>query len=381
MQNNDFFEELEQHSLIKIKLLQEYLIKWIRKITLGLQQNCLICDTFAGEGLYNDGTEGSPICILNECIKYFNQPNIKKYDVYVLFVEQDKKHYESLKKNIKAKYNIDIKDDEFSNCEAFPMLHVGTINKTHESFINEFCLTRQLPPSLFFIDPFGFKDSQFSSLVKLMNKKEPIEFVINFMYEEFNRFKSLDEVNEPLSLFFGSDVRALNKEVSLFSPKKRRHYIINQYRNNLENSGIKHTLNFDIQKDNSSAYKMSLVFASNNISGFNVMKETMLDLCKDVSFEYKTKEKKEPTLFTYCEKDFLNHSLATLLYSELKESDQLTKEDIKRYLECHPIIPSGYLSKLLKIMGENGRIYIHDSKGNINRSPKKFSDNTIIYFN
>lgn len=68
-----FFENAANHSIAKITLLKEYLTIWIRKITYGLKSKCLICDTFAGEGIYSDGTKGSPFVILDVVQDYLNQ--------------------------------------------------------------------------------------------------------------------------------------------------------------------------------------------------------------------------------------------------------------------------------------------------------------------
>lgn len=67
-----FFDELFEHSQAKLSLLQNYAIKWMRKVTLGtLQKRCAVIDTFAGTGFYDDGSEGSPIILIKEALNYF----------------------------------------------------------------------------------------------------------------------------------------------------------------------------------------------------------------------------------------------------------------------------------------------------------------------
>ena len=158
-------------------------------------------------------------------------------------------------------------------------------------------------PSLFFVDPFGFKGLSFEKIACFLNKYKSSEFIVNFMYEEFNRFKSIKSIGTTLDEFFGSDIENVVEEVKDLSIEERRNKIINEYKNNFRKRGVKYTLDFDIQKDESNAYKMSMVFLSNNIHGFNVMKDVMLSLSENISFEYKTHERKTPTLFSFIVKD------------------------------------------------------------------------------
>lgn len=68
-----FFLTLQEHSSIKLKLLESYIVPWMRKVILGINGNCFICDTFAGTGYYEDGSKGSPIILINEAIECAKQ--------------------------------------------------------------------------------------------------------------------------------------------------------------------------------------------------------------------------------------------------------------------------------------------------------------------
>ena len=75
----EFFYSLEEHSKIKLKVLTEYIKTWMRKVILNPygSGNCLIVDTFAGTGMYNDGNYGSPLIIIRESLDFIEQA--KKY--------------------------------------------------------------------------------------------------------------------------------------------------------------------------------------------------------------------------------------------------------------------------------------------------------------
>lgn len=110
----------------------------------------------------------------------------------------------------------------------------------------------------------------------------------------------------------------------------RRNFIINEYKNNFKKNEVKFTLDFDIQKNDSSAYKMALIFASNNVNGFNVMKSAMLNLSKNIYFEYRTHEQKVLTIFSGHEIDIAISEMANIMLSDLK-CKRLFREEIDLY--------------------------------------------------
>ena len=79
MKNNikDVFFEKEQakHTKAKLDILQEYVIPWMRKVVLNKygSKSCGVIDTFAGAGIYSDGSLGSPIILVKTAIEFIKQ--------------------------------------------------------------------------------------------------------------------------------------------------------------------------------------------------------------------------------------------------------------------------------------------------------------------
>lgn len=102
----EFFNNLEEHSKIKLMVLNEYIKTWMRKVVLNPygNSNCLIVDTFAGTGLYDDGNYGSPLIIIKEAFDFIEQakkyPNMNVKSINLIFIECDINNYNALKKNI-----------------------------------------------------------------------------------------------------------------------------------------------------------------------------------------------------------------------------------------------------------------------------------------
>lgn len=371
-----FFEGLKPHSWAKVKLLESYITLWIRKITLGLRKKCLICDTFAGEGIYEDGTFGSPIIIINSALDYLKQKLPRHEDVYLTFIESDKCKYLKLRNIIEKKFNCKLIDNKFNNVRQ--NLYIVVFNSTHNELLDNLqSSVCDLMPSLFFINPFGFKDISFSGITNMLNKYTSCEVIINFMYEEFNRFKSNSGIDEALTGFFGSDTSCIKKDTENMNSRERRNYIIDKYKENLLRSGVKYTLDFDIQKDESTAYKMALVFSSNSKYGFNTMKETMFKLSKNIQFEYRTHENSELTIFSGFEMDMAIEEMANILYENFK-GKIVSHERIETYCTYHEFIPDNMVTKLLKNLSSNGKITIIKN-GIEKKNPKQFKDCLIKF--
>ena len=62
--NSNFFKKKNEWSVIKDKLLGCYLTPYFQKVLRTGKPICYI-DCFAGKGMFEDGTEGSPLIALN----------------------------------------------------------------------------------------------------------------------------------------------------------------------------------------------------------------------------------------------------------------------------------------------------------------------------
>lgn len=375
--NEDFFGGLKSHSHAKVQLLEKYIEPWIRKVTLGLNSKCLICDTFAGEGFYDDGTAGSPIIIIKSALNYLRQPLSKHEEVNLVFIEAEEKSYKKLKSNVEKFLNCELEDNVFNSvCNNLKIL---ILNAKHGELLEKLLSSvDNLIPSLFFIDPFGFKDINHEQLNNLLKKYNSCEIILNFMYEEFNRFKSGANIEETLTSFFGSDTSVFKEKTKNMNARDRRNFIINEYKNNFMKNGVKFTLDFDIQKDDSAAYKMALVFASNNVKGFNVMKSTMLNLSKNIYFEYKTHEQNEPTIFSGHELDMAISEMANIMLNDLI-GKRLTRLKVDSYCRYHNIIPEDMAVKILKRLSSENKIILINN-GIKRKNPKQFPEGSFIEF-
>jgi three-Cys-motif partner protein len=186
---------LDPHTRAKHEILQRYLEAWTAILSLGGFPTIAYVDGFAGPGVYGGGEDGSPIIALKAALQH--QAKLKS-KVLFLFIERAKDRAEKLEQLVSA---MDLPGN-------FHTRVVG--GKTFEDGFRENLLdfykrkNQQLPPTFAFIDPFGWTGVPFA-LVKEILANRSCEVLINFMFEEINRFLEHPDQPENFDTLFGTD--------------------------------------------------------------------------------------------------------------------------------------------------------------------------------
>jgi three-Cys-motif partner protein len=169
-----------EHSDIKVKLLKLYLEKYINILALAKGVNTVeVFDLFCGEGIYNNGKEGSPVIIL-KLIK----------DIYY-----------KARKNSNVKFNCNFNDydtsktEKLSNYISEKKLHyseMGSLNYFNDDYqiIKEKIINSKKINGLkrfIFIDPYGYKNISINDIEGLLSDKNtevllflPTQFMYRF---------------------------------------------------------------------------------------------------------------------------------------------------------------------------------------------------------
>jgi len=166
---------IEPHTEAKHEILRKYLDAWLPIMTRW-NGRVLYIDGFAGPGEYIGGKCGSPIIAIKAVLEH--KANIKS-EIIMNFIEADKRRCEYLKQKVNSlKIPSNIKTECI--CAKFD----ETLTEIFK-YIDE--QKARIAPAFVFIDPFGFTGIPFS-LIKRIMQNERCEVLINFMYEEINRF-------------------------------------------------------------------------------------------------------------------------------------------------------------------------------------------------
>ncbi len=167
--------ELDPHTRAKHDILRRYLQAWQAILPRGGFPEIAYFDGFAGPGSYLGGEDGSPIIALRIAMAV----PITTTRMRFVFVERDERRVEALRAAV-------------STLGTLPNhITVQIVPTDFESAFAEFvrpydARKAPLPPTFAFIDPFGYS-VPFSIVQKVLSYPS-CEVLLNFMYEEINRF-------------------------------------------------------------------------------------------------------------------------------------------------------------------------------------------------
>jgi len=174
---------LLKHSEAKVKLFGEYLKRYLSVICNdGYTEQVNIYDLFCGQGLYEDGGEGSPIVALKQVKEvYYNlihNKSIRKPKINCYFNDIDSEKLNILQRAIRDK--------------SLHYSTIGSLTITSNDYLNEVRRLTEIfrnyknEKAFVFIDPYGYKDVKGEHIKQLMNCNKKVEVLlwlpIQFMY-------------------------------------------------------------------------------------------------------------------------------------------------------------------------------------------------------
>jgi len=188
-----------EHSEIKVRLLKLYLEQYLNVLYLSPFVDIVyVYDLFCGEGIYDNGGEGSPIIILNtvkkvHCLNQSSKENIGRIHSHFNDLNPDK--IEKLKTIVEEKKlscpeigSITFSSKDYR--ELVPLIAKKTLKFTKQK-------------GFIFIDPYGYKDIRVSDIQSLLLSKKtevllflPTQFM--FRFEKKGTPESLKDFIEEL---------------------------------------------------------------------------------------------------------------------------------------------------------------------------------------
>lgn len=293
------------HSKAKVLLLQKYLEKYLNIITNdGFTEKISVFDLFCGEGVYENGGEGSPIAILRtlkdlhfinkakskdivQVDLYFNDKDESKIKKLKAFIEDKKLHYEDFGKIIyRSKDYKEIVDSLSTYIQNL---------KNEKAFV--------------FIDPYGYKEIRASEIKKLLQSKK--SEVLLFLPTQF--MYRFDEKGTPEAL-----IQIIEELVDIknWKPKNSVYQFIDEFKQALKSylGGDFFIDIFTIEKDASTVF--CLFFFSSHIRGFEKMLETKWQIDDDAGKGWSYE--KSGNLFANFKTNTLEEKLIELLSKDNK---------------------------------------------------------------
>jgi len=168
-ENNKFFEEQKDWSKRKLAIIKLYLAGFTKILGSSTPQSCVYyVDGFAGKGIYDDDSKGSPVLAAEISQEYRNQH--KKYKLNCINVEAD--------------------NDNFRNLEKSTTQFQGIVQNLNGSFSSQIPTILNIIgkcPAFFFIDPFGVSGIEWSDMKKILHRAAKTDFWLRFDHKTVRR--------------------------------------------------------------------------------------------------------------------------------------------------------------------------------------------------
>jgi hypothetical protein len=272
-----------------------------------------------------------------------------------------------LKENIKEFCGLEFVEDEvgFTSVPSYPSVEVACLNETFEqaltSLLKQVGPSQTLIPSFCFIDPFGFSATPFE-IIKRYLKNESAEILLNFIYEETNRFikHSNPKIQEHMSKHFGvTDLQELKDLIGDNTGGERKKIIVDYYSRQLtENAGVNHVLNFEIKKNGRT--KLILFHATKNKHGLKLMKKVMWGVDETGSYLFDDKKNPEQIEFLFAkevDEISLTEQLAGQIYEHFKGKKNITEDIVHDFVLFNTDFPiEVFMNNSLKLLKKQGKI-------------------------
>jgi len=351
--------KIDSHTEAKHAILKKYLDAWLPILTSRIPKVVFI-DGFAGPGEYIGGKDGSPIIAIKSLINH----KIKiKSKVIFLFIEKEKDRFEFLNKKLKQ---MEMPKNIKYDCQC------GEFAEVVEDILEDLSKKgAKLAPTFVFIDPFGFKGIPFDIIRRIM-ENERCEIMMNFMFEDINRFIELPENEQILNELFGTEKwkEVKGKE----NPKERIKILHGLYKEQLEKIA-KYVISFKmINKYNKTNY--FLFFATNHLLGLKKMKESMwrVDPAGEFQFSDATYDPNQTVLYEL-EPNF--NLLKKIILKEYKDKE-VKVEDLENFITTKTsFLETHYKTRILRPMEKEGKIKVTcENRKRFGTYPK----GTLIHF-
>jgi three-Cys-motif partner protein len=353
---------IEPHTAKKHEILRRYFQAWL-PILAQYNPRLLYIDAFAGPGEYSGGEDGSPIVILKAARDHVIP---FKSELVCLFIESRADRHKHLEKVLEG-----IKPTLPANVKFRPLL--GKFDdQLAEIFANVEEQKKLRAPTLAFVDPFGFSQTPFSAIARLMNYPKT-EVLVNFMYEEINRFLSRPGFAPLFDAQFGTpDWR---DAVKLTDPLERLIAIHDLYLRQLKKVAKYVRAFLMVNKNNTADY--FLFFATNSIEGLEAMKRSMwkVDRSGEFLFSDFTDANKQIPLFDP-EPDF--QWLRGIITRQFRRTEIAVELLTEWVVTETPFLSTHIKKQVLTPMEQEGAVSVVNPKSG--RRPCTYPDGTILKF-
>jgi three-Cys-motif partner protein len=352
MNNSSFFDEAREQSSVKAEIVAKYFWAWAKVIipqAKKRQKKIAYVDLFSGPGRYQDGSKSTPLLILERAIA---DPDMREMLV-TIFNDKDSNNTQSLQQAINSLPDISL----LQNKPRILNKEVG------EEIAQAVQQIRQSFPTLFFIDPWGYKGLSLRLIGSLI-MNWGCDCIFFFNYNRINMGLNNVAVEEHMNALFGqARAEILRGQVESKPPHERELIIVEAISQALKEIGGEYVLPFRFKNDVGNRTSHHLIFVSKNVLGYSIMKEIMAKESSSTEqgvpcFEYNPATIYQPLLFELARP---LDDLADMLLDEFAGQTMTVKEIYHRHHVGKRYLEKNYKEILRKLEAE-GKIIAEPAK-------------------
>jgi len=274
------------HTLIKHHILKKYLKEWFP--ILGRQKSfprVIYIDGFAGPGIYEDGSPGSPIIAIQTAITHLQTLHAS---VDFTFIEFKQDRFKVLKEQVNIAKQPIVASDKNEKFKFNTLC--GSFSDIMPKIVEEYDTPKNggFNAAFVFIDPFGYAGIPLKLIGEIMRHRS-CEVLITFMYEEINRFMADSGSDNARDELFGT---VKWRECSQKLDKRERlNCLYDLYQSQLSQvANIKYIRSFAMLTGNDK-FDYFLFFGTNKPEGLRVMKSAMWSANQSGSYSFSDRTK------------------------------------------------------------------------------------------
>lgn len=253
--------DLLPHTAAKHEILRLYLGAWFPILGIGTARELYYFDGFAGPGEYTGGEPGSPLIALDTAAQVADKlPSA----IHFVFSELEATRARHLTRLLSGRrypphFHTDVRS-------SIPFERVIT------EYLDRLESMVAPPPMFVFIDPFGWTGFPMEIVRRILDLPRA-EVFINFMYEEINRFISVNRQSANFDALFGCHdwVHMIDEP----DRRERNEKLWSLYDRQLRSfGGAKYVRSFEMRND-SNVVDYYLFYGTGHLLGLAKMKEAM----------------------------------------------------------------------------------------------------------
>lgn len=317
---------------------------------------------FCGPGYYDDGTESTPIKILKLALNHDELIN----KLIIHFNDKDVSAIEKLKNALTTFKDID-------KLVHQPVVTNITVGKEIIDYLNSF----NRVPTLFFIDPCGYKGLSVDLIISSV-RSWGCDCIFFFNYNRINMSLSNPLFIQNMVDLFGEEkTQSLIYQLNGLEVEDRENELLSELCNIIKAKGCEYILPFRFKKEHGKKTSHHIIYATKSFTGYDIMKNIMAKRCTGgkfgvPSFEYNPATEKWPMLFN------MNKSvdeLEEMLLCEYSGASLTVRDLYEKHSVGKPYILCNY-KEVLKKLEKEGKITTEPSE----RKANTMADHVKITF-